>query len=130
MEGTRMTDEHRKLCDALRNTHPSRMMCREAADVIERLAALAQSDAEPPMGSMFPCTEATETDLHMMAQELAGKRTAQSDAEPDEDRPLGFRTNDVPDPYAEGPPDPYAEGPQPDAEPVDYIPIGGAGNGA
>jgi hypothetical protein len=50
---------------------------------------------------------------------------AQSDAEPDEDRPLGFRTNDVPDPYAEGP--------QSDMEPggpADYIPIGGAGNGA
>jgi hypothetical protein len=28
---------------------------------------------------------------------------AQSDAEPDEDKPLGFRTNDVPDPYAEEP---------------------------
>jgi hypothetical protein len=52
---------------------------------------------------MFPRIAATETDLHLMAQELAGKRTAQSDAEPDEDRPLGFRTNDVPDPYAEGP---------------------------
>jgi hypothetical protein len=44
-----MTDEERqKLCDALRNTHPSRMMCKEAADEFERLAAaLAQSDAEP-----------------------------------------------------------------------------------
>jgi hypothetical protein len=32
-------EERRKFCDALRNTHPSRMMCREAADEIERLVA-------------------------------------------------------------------------------------------
>jgi hypothetical protein len=30
-----MTKE--ELCDALRNTHPSRMMCKKAADEIERL---------------------------------------------------------------------------------------------
>jgi hypothetical protein len=29
----------KELCDALRHTHPSRTMCKEAADVIERLAA-------------------------------------------------------------------------------------------
>jgi hypothetical protein len=28
----------KELCDALRHTHPSRTMCKEAADVIERLA--------------------------------------------------------------------------------------------
>jgi hypothetical protein len=27
----------KELCDALRHTHPSRTMCKEAADVIERL---------------------------------------------------------------------------------------------
>jgi hypothetical protein len=27
----------KELCDALRHTHPSRIMCKEAADVIERL---------------------------------------------------------------------------------------------
>jgi hypothetical protein len=33
-----MSDEERqKFCDALRNTHPSRTMCKEAADVIEWL---------------------------------------------------------------------------------------------
>jgi hypothetical protein len=31
----------KELCDALRHTHPSRTMCKEAADLIERLAALA-----------------------------------------------------------------------------------------
>jgi hypothetical protein len=50
---------------------------------------------------------------------------AQSNAEPDEDRPLGFRTNDVPNPYAEGPQSDMESG-----GPADYIPIGGAGNGA
>lgn len=41
-----MTDEDRqKLCDALRNTHPSRMMCKDAANEIERLA-LVRSGAE------------------------------------------------------------------------------------
>lgn len=29
----------KELCDALRHTHPSRTMCNEAADVIERQAA-------------------------------------------------------------------------------------------
>jgi hypothetical protein len=28
----------KELCDALRHTHPSRTMCKEAANVIERLA--------------------------------------------------------------------------------------------
>jgi hypothetical protein len=28
----------KELCDALRHTHPSRTMCKDAADVIERLA--------------------------------------------------------------------------------------------
>jgi hypothetical protein len=37
----------KELCDALRHTHPSRTMCKQAADEIERLAALAQSDTEP-----------------------------------------------------------------------------------
>jgi hypothetical protein len=33
-----MTNEERRdLCDALRNTHPSRIMCKDAANEIERL---------------------------------------------------------------------------------------------
>jgi hypothetical protein len=36
----------KELCDALRHTHPSRTMCKHAADEIERLAALAQSGVE------------------------------------------------------------------------------------
>jgi hypothetical protein len=53
-----MTNEQRRLCDALRNAHPSRTMCKEAADTIEWLQTalraaqigLAQSDAEPVGG--------------------------------------------------------------------------------
>jgi hypothetical protein len=44
-----MTDEERqKLCDALRNSHPSRIMCKQAADEIERLAKeVARSHPQP-----------------------------------------------------------------------------------
>jgi hypothetical protein len=36
-----------ELCDALRNTHPSRVMCKEAADALERQAVtIADQDAE------------------------------------------------------------------------------------
>jgi hypothetical protein len=39
-----MTDEERqKFCDALRTTHPSRTMCKDAANEIERLAARVAS---------------------------------------------------------------------------------------
>jgi hypothetical protein len=96
-----------------------------------------QSDAEPvawrwkwPDSGLWFATENKLYADHVKAHGVAieplfaapPRPDAQSDAEPDEDRPLGFRTNDVPDPYAEGP--------QSDAEPADYIPIGGAGNGA
>jgi hypothetical protein len=83
-------EECEKFCDALRNTHPSRMMCKDAADEIERLSF--------------------ENDWLRTALRAAQIGLAQSGAELDDDKPLGFRTNDVPDPYAEGP--------QSDAEPV------------
>jgi hypothetical protein len=81
-----------------------------AADEIKRLAEELQYQ--------HACDKAQQQEIERLSFENDWLRTAlraaqiglaQSGAEPDDDKPLGFRTNDVPDPYAEGP--------QSDAEP-------------
>jgi hypothetical protein len=58
----------KELCDALRNTHPSRTMCKEAADVIERLAEELQYQ--------YACDKAQQREIERLSA------PAQPDAEP------------------------------------------------
>jgi hypothetical protein len=76
-----MTKE--ELCDALRNTHPSRMMCKKAADEIERLAEELQYQ--------YACDKAQQQEIERLSAENNWLQTAlraaqialaQSDAEP------------------------------------------------
>jgi hypothetical protein len=113
--GAPMTDEEcRKLCEILR-LHLS-PYAKQAADEIERLAAIIHD------------YNLTFGDIHDVSMRKSDEAAlAQSNAEPNVP-PL--RYSDKVEKSPDGTETRCLEIAQPDTEPANYIPIGGAGNGA
>jgi hypothetical protein len=63
----------KELCDALRHTHPSRTMCKEAADVIERL------EREVAKAQLAPtCPDQNDGNSNTYYSNVAGTKTRPS----------------------------------------------------